>query len=285
LSGGGSARLPITDPLSKAGLLVAASLELKTASRIRLAAALDPDALPDSLAARVTEQVESGFDPVSGTVLVRRRRRLGALILSDRTEPGDPALIGEAIAGVISAQELRPLAWTDAVRQLQARVALMRGIEPDAGWPDIGDVALKATIQDWLTPYLSGVTRLSDVAKIDLHAILRGRMPWELASRLDRELPTHLQLSSGHASIDYTEPPPLASAKAQAFYGMATTPKLAGGRIPLRLALLSPAGRPIAVTADLGGFWKGAWADARRDMRGRYPKHRWPEDGANPSEN
>ncbi len=88
---------------------------------------------------------------------------------------------------------------------------------------------------------------------------------------------------TGRAAVDYTEAPPLASAKAQAFYGMATTPALAGGRIPLRLALLSPAGRPIAVTADLGGFWKGAWADARRDMRGRYPKHRWPEDGANPA--
>jgi ATP-dependent helicase HrpB len=129
------------------------------------------------------------------------------------------------------------------------------------------------------------MTRLSDLEKIDLHAILLGLMPRDLASRLDRELPTHLSLSAGRAAIDYTEAPPLASAKAQAFYGMATTPKLAGGRIALRLALLSPAGRPIAVTADLGGFWKGAWADARRDMRGRYPRHRWPEDGAKPSEN
>ena len=114
LSGGGSARLPVTDPMSKAGLLVAASLELKAASRIRLAASLDPDALPPSLAARVTQQVESGFDPVTGTVLARRRRRLGALILSDRTEPGDPAQIAEALADAVAAQDLRPLPWTDA---------------------------------------------------------------------------------------------------------------------------------------------------------------------------
>lgn len=285
LSGGGSARLPITDPLSKAGLLVAASLELKASSRIRLAAPLDPDALPPSLAARVTEQVESGFDSVTGTVLVRRRRRLGALILSDRIEPGDPALVAEALANAVASQDLRPLPWTDATRQLQARVALMAGIEPDAGWPDLTDAALKTTIQDWLTPYLTGVGRLSEVEKLDLHAILRGKMSWDLASRLDRELPTHLLLPTGRAPIDYTQAPPLASARAQAFYGMATTPLLAAGRIPLRLALLSPASRPIAVTADLGGFWKGAWADARRDMRGRYPKHRWPEDGANPAEN
>ena len=285
LSGGGSARLPITDPLSKAGLLVAASLELKTASRIRLAAPLDPDALPPSLAARVTEQVEAGFDPVAGTVLARRRRRLGALILSDRTEPGNPAHIAEALANAVAAQDLRPLPWTDAARQLQARVALMRAIEPEGGWPDLSDAGLRTTVQDWLGPHLAGMMRLTDLERLDLHAILRGLMSWDLVSRLDRELPPHLNLPTGRAGIDYTEAPPLASAKAQAFYGMAATPALAGGRIPLRLALLSPAGRPIAVTADLGGFWKGAWADARRDMRGRYPKHRWPEDGANPSEN
>lgn len=229
--------------------------------------------------------MEAGFDPVSGTVLARRRRRLGALILSDRTEPGDPTQIAEALANAVAAQDLRPLPWTDATRQLQARIALMRTLEPDAGWPDISDATLKATVQDWLTPYLSGITRLSDLEKADLHAILRGTMAHDLAARLDRDLPTHLSLPTGRAAIDYTETPPLASAKAQAFYGMATTPLMAGGRIKLRLALLSPAGRPIAVTADLGGFWKGAWADARRDMRGRYPRHHWPEDGANPVQN
>ena len=284
LSGGGSARLPITDPLSKAGLLVAASLELKAASRIRLAAPLDPDALPPSLVVRVTEQVEAGFDPVTGTVLARRRRRLGTLILSDRTEPGDPAQVAEALANAVATQDLRPLPWSEATRQLQARVATMRRIDPAGDWPDIADEALKATVQDWLTPYLAGTARLSDVQKLDLHAILRGMMTRDVAARLDRDLPSHLALPNGRAEIDYTQAPPLASAKAQAFYGMATTPVLAGGRIPLRLALLSPAGRPIAVTADLGGFWKGAWADARRDMRGRYPKHHWPEDGAAPVE-
>jgi ATP-dependent helicase HrpB len=285
LSGGGSARLPITDPLAKAGLLVAASLELKTASRIRLAAPLDPDALPPSLAARVTEQVESGFDPVAGTVLARRRRRLGALVLSDRTEPGDPAQIAEALAQVVAARDLRPLPWTDATRQLQARIILMRQIEPDAGWPDISDATLKATISDWLPAYLSDTMRLSDLEKLDLHVILRGLMPGQLLSRLDRELPTHIALLAGRAAIDYTESPPLASAKAQAFYGLAAAPLLAGGRIPLRLALLSPAGRPVAITADLGNFWKGAWAEARHDMRGRYPKHHWPNDGSKPTEN
>ena len=284
LSGGGSARIPTTDPLAKAGLLVAASLELKASSRIRLAATLDPDALPPSLAARVSEQVETGFDAVAGTVLVRRRLRLGTLILSDRTEPGDPAQLTKALANAVAERGLRPLPWTDATRQLQARVGLMRGIETDGLWPDLSDAALQASVDTWLASHLAGITRLADLATLELHTILRGLMAWKQAARLDRELPTHLVLPAGRAAIDYTETPPLASAKAQAFYGMATTPRLAGGRIPLRLALLSPAGRPIAVTADLGGFWTGAWADARRDMRGRYPRHDWPEDGSRPAQ-
>jgi len=277
LSGGGGARLPRTDPLANAGLLVVAALEPKAASRIKLAATLDPDRLPRSLTGPMTEQVEATFDAVSGTVLARRRRRLGSLILSDRTEPIDPARVAEILAEAVAAEQLRQLPWTGAARQLQARVALMRGIEPDADWPDLTDYALIRSVQDWLPPYLAGIGRVSDMQRLDPEAMLRGRLPWELAGRIDAELPTYLNLPAGRAAVDYLQTPPLAAAKAQAFYGLATTPRLAGGRILLRLALLSPAGRPIAVTADLSGFWTGAWADARRDMRGRYPKHDWPE--------
>jgi ATP-dependent helicase HrpB len=277
LSGGGGARLPRTDPLANAGLLVAAALEMKASARIRLAAVLDPDDLPPVLAARVTESVESGFDPVSGTVLSRRRRRLGTLILSDRTEPADPAAVAEALARAVAADGLRALPWSDAARQFQARAGLMRGIEPDGDWPDLSDARLGETVQDWLAPHLAGMSRTADLARLDLPAILRGTLPWALAARLDRELPRELALPGGRALVDYTAPVPMASARAQAFYGLAETPLLAGGRVPLRLALLSPAGRPVAVTGDLGGFWRGAWADARRDMRGRYPKHNWPE--------
>ena len=117
---------------------------------------------------------------------------------------------------------------------------------------------------------------MADVAALDLAALLRGRLGWAHAARLDRDLPTHLPLRGGRAAVDYTQPVPLASARAQAFYGLSATPLLAGGRVPLQLALLSPAGRPIAITADLGGFWRGAWADARKDMRGRYPRERRP---------
>jgi len=274
LSGGGGARLPVTDPLAKASLLAVASLDLKASARIRLAAPLDPAALPPSIAAQVTETVENAFDPVSGAVLSRRRRRLGALVLDDRTVPADPADTAAVLAGAV-ARRMDALPWTDAARALQARAALLRGLDPDT--PDLSDVALVAGVQDWLAPHLHGVSRLADVAALDLASILRGLLGWERAARLDRDLPTHLQLPGGRAAVDYAGPVPVASARAQAFYGLAASPVLAGGRVPLQLALLSPAGRPIAITGDLAGFWRGAWADARKDMRGRYPRHDWPE--------
>ena len=277
LSGGGGARLPRTDKQANAGLLVAAALELKASSRIRLAAELHPDALPPVLAARVTETVDSGFDPASGAVLSRRRRRLGALVLTDRTEPADPGAIAEALARAATAGGLAALPWTDTARQLQARLAIIRALEPNAGWPDLSDTGLAATAADWLAPHLAGMSRLADLARLDLAAILRGMLPWPLAARLDRDLPRELPLPGGKATIDYTASPPIAAARAQAFFGLRETPLLAGGRVPLRLSLLSPAGRPVAVTTDLAGFWHGAWADVRRDMRGRYPKHDWPE--------
>ncbi|HET8997465.1 MAG TPA: ATP-dependent helicase C-terminal domain-containing protein, partial [Acetobacteraceae bacterium] len=172
---------------------------------------------------------------------------------------------------------------TDAARQLQARVALMRRIEPEAGWPDLSDATLTGSVRDWLAPHLLGLSRLADLDRLDLPAILRGRLSWELATRLDRALPTQLGLPAGRAPVDYTTPVPVAAARAQAFYGLTETPRLAEGRIPLQLALLSPAGRPVAVTADLAGFWQRGWADVRRDMRGRYPRHAWPENPAVPA--
>ena len=152
----------------------------------------------------------------------------------------------------------------------------MHALEPDI-WPVSDDESLISGLENWLGPHLQGLTRLDDLARLDLAVLLFGRLDWMLKSRLDKELPTHLLLPGGRAAVDYTEPVPIAAARAQYFYGLAETPKLAGGRVPLRLALLSPAGRPIALTADIQGFWRGAWADARRDMRGRYPKHNWPE--------
>ena len=255
-------------PRLAAMLLAVAALELTSSPQIRMAAPLDPAQLPEILSERITETVETGIDPTTGSALARRRRRLGALVLEDRTEPGDPAA---ALA------RAAPLRWTDQARQLQARAALMRTI--DNSFPDLSDHALTED-RSWFLPHLHGLTRLAEVARLDLETILRGLMTWEQSSRLDRDLPTHLPLPGGRAAVDYTQPIPMAEARAQHFFGLTETPRLAGGRIELRLALLSPAGRPVAVTADLAGFWRGAWADVRKDMRGRYPRHYWPDDPA-----
>jgi ATP-dependent helicase HrpB len=275
LSGGGGARLAVTDPLAKAGFLAVAALEMKTSPRITMAAALDIAELPASLAARIKETVETSLDLVTGSVLARRRKCLGALVLEERSAPPDAADAAVVLLEAVRGDPSR-LPWTDAARNLQARLSLMHGLEPDI-WPASDDASLIARLEEWLLPHLHGLTRLSDLASLDLSAILLDRLEWTLRNRLDKELPTHLTLPHGRAAVDYTEPVPIAAARAQHFYGLAETPKLAGGRAPLRLALLSPAGRPIALTADIAGFWRGAWADARRDMRGRYPKHNWPE--------
>ena len=270
LSGGGSAKLATADPLARAKLLAVAALDGSGSPRIRLAAELDPARLPPQLAARVTETRETLHDVATGAVTVRTRRRLGALVLEDRLGPADPGHAARLQAEA-AARDLRLLPWTDAARALQARAGLLRAVDPALA--DLSDDALRADAAAWLEPHLHGAR----LASLDLAALLRERLGWADAARLDRELPTHIALPGGRAVVDYGQPVPVASARAQAFYGLSDTPVLAGGRVKLRLALLSPAGRPIAMTGDLGAFWRGAWADARRDMRGRYPRHDWPE--------
>jgi ATP-dependent helicase HrpB len=275
LSGGGGAKLAATDPLAKQSLLAVAALEMKTSPRITMAAPLDSAALPPALTARIKESVETSLDPATGSVMARRRKTLGVLVLEERAAPPQAEEAAGALAQAIRANPSL-LPWTEEARNLQARLKLMHGLEPDL-WPASDDDSLIATLEDWLLPHLHGFTRLSDLAALNLSEVLQSQLEWSLKTRLEKELPTHLTLPHGRAAVDYTEPVPIASARAQHFYGLAETPKLAGGRVPLRLALLSPAGRPIALTADIAGFWKGAWADARRDMRGRYPRHNWPE--------
>jgi len=248
---------------------------MKTSPLIRMAAPLDVADLPAALAAQIKETVETSLDPVTGSVLARRRKCFGALVLEERSAAPDAADAAAALLAAVRSDPSR-LPWDESARNLQARLKLMHGLEADL-WPAADDDSLIASLEEWLGPHLHGLTRLSDVAGLDLNIILLDRLDWSLKNRLEKELPTHLPLPGGRAAVDYTQPVPIASARAQYFYGLAETPKLAGGRVPLRLALLSPAGRPIALTADIAGFWRGAWADARRDMRGRYPKHNWPE--------
>ncbi|WP_298225571.1 ATP-dependent helicase HrpB [Acidocella sp.] len=273
LAGGGSGNLSVSDPLARSRLIAVASLDGR-GSKIRLGAVLEADALPDFLKARCKTTRETGFDPVSGAVSVRERVRLGNLVLADRSALPAPEEIQAALANALSTR-LDQLDWSDAAENFCARVAVMRGV--DDAYPDLSRPALAANIQNWLAPYLAGMTNLREAKALDLYQLLRALLSHEQAVRLDKELPAELHLKGGRVKIDYSGPVPVASARAHVFYGTDATPILAGGKIPLQLALLSPAQRPIAITSDLAGFWRGGWADARRDMRGRYPKHEWPE--------
>lgn len=278
LAGGGmGARLPPTDPLSKAPLLAIADLELVgTEARIRMAARLDRAVLEARFPERFVREEGAAFDARLGAVVARRRLRFGPLVLEESTIPAtDPEAVALALAEAAAGRDFRDLGWTEAARQTRARIAAMRRLEPDADWPDT------SLSPAWLAPHILGLARLTELAGLDLTAIFRGLLPWEAQKRLDALLPTRLPLLAGRsAAVDYTADPPRLEARAQHLFGLAGMPSLAGGRLPLQVVLLSPASRPIAVTADLGGFWAGAWADVRKDLRGRYPKHDWPEDPA-----
>jgi ATP-dependent helicase HrpB len=278
LANGCGARLPPADPLARAPFLAVAALDLSgTDARIRLGAPLTREEVETLAAPRIAVTEDVLWDDRTGAVRARRRRVLDALVLQETpiADP-DPALVARGLCAGVRARGLSVLPWTPAARNLQARVALMAAQEP--GWPDLSDSALAAALEDWLAPHLAGMRSLGDLARLDLAAILRGLLGWERAAALDAALPTHLALPQGRAMIDYTRDPPTASARAQALFGLAATPRLAGGRVPLQIELLSPAGRPIAVTGDLAAFWRGGWAEVRKAMRGRYPKHAWPED-------
>ncbi len=273
LSGGGSGKLNPGDPLGRNRLLVASALDAK-GSRIRMGAALDAENLPLTLLQRCKTTREAGFDPVTGSVLTRERLRLGALILSDRTSPAAPEEMQAALAKAL-ATRLDQLDWSEAAIDLQARIALLREVEPN--FPDLSRTTLAVATETWLTPYLAGCSNIAQAKSLDLLAILRAQLSHQQLTQLDKTLPTQLNLPGGAVRIDYTGPIPVAAAKARTFYGLDETPVLAGGRIALQISLLSPAGRPIGITADLKNFWRNGWLDARREMRGRYPKHPWPE--------
>jgi ATP-dependent helicase HrpB len=282
LASGQGARLPATDPLARAALLAVADLELQgTETRIRMAAPIDRAVLEARFPERLRREEGAAFDARAGAVVARRRLMFGPLVLEEATLPhADPAAIAGALADAAAERRLRDLTWTDAARQIQARIAWMRRVEGEA-WPDLSDATLAATARDWLAPQLHGRSRLAELGALDVAALLLDALPWDRRRALDAALPARIALPGGRsAAIDYARDTPTLEARAQHLFGLAAMPPLAGGRVPLQVALLSPAGRPVAVTGDLAGFWKGGWADVRRDMRGRYPKHAWPEDPA-----
>ena len=281
LAGGGSARIGATDPLVQEGLLAGAAFHIRKGTDMTLAAPVTLETLPDAVQASLKEQRESALDGTSGKVIVRQRLRLGNLVLKDRNVPAEPEDVTAALLAKVQSDLSRYLEWSVPARQFQARVALAR-THYAPHLPDLSDEALIQSM-DWLEPWLAGLDRLTQLKELDLVAILTSLLTYEDKQELDRQLPAHATLKAGRRRIDYTTVVPSLSARAQDFYGTMALPQLAGGKVPLHATLLSPAGRPQAVTADLARFWTSGWLDMRRDMRGRYPKHNWPENPAHES--
>ncbi len=287
LANGRSAGFPRPDSLQSHAWLVVAALGGHAGQRsasIFLAAALEPSRLerylPDVFATVDTLE----WDSRSETLVAERQRRIGTLILSrERLPEIDPQRRAAALCEVVRRQGLALLPWTPALRQWQARVMLLRAAETAKGgkseWPDLSDEQLLETLEDWLAPWLDRVTRLAHFGSLDLAAILASLLPWPLAARLDELAPTHWTVPTGsRIRIDYSETPPVLAVRLQEMFGSTETPRIAGGRVALKLHLLSPAQRPLQITQDLEGFWQGSYSDVKKDMKGRYPKHYWPDD-------
>ncbi|MGB9165711.1 MAG: ATP-dependent helicase C-terminal domain-containing protein, partial [Rhodomicrobium sp.] len=263
--------------------LVAAELSGSAAStRILLAAAADDADIAVAAAGRIRETDEIEFDQGTGALRSRRFRRLDAIVLANEPRPvmaseETARLLAEGIAKL----GLARLPWSKAQIQLRDRVGFLRATGEDE-WPDLSDEALARTAWEWLAPCLTGKTKLSEVGADDLGAALDALLPWRLKRRLEEEAPTHFEAPTGNRhAIDYeTAGAPALHIRVQELFGLTRHPSIAGGKLPLTLHLLSPAQRPIQVTRDLPGFWKGSWTAVKAEMKGRYPRHPWPDDPA-----
>jgi ATP-dependent helicase HrpB len=220
------------------------------------------------------------FDPAARALRGRAVRRLGAIVLGERPLPV-PATEHAAriLARGIADLGLAALPWPKALAQWRERVMFLRRLDGEE-WPDLSDAALAADVEGWLALSLVGKTALRELSADELGAAIMGLLPWNLRRRLEAEAPTHAEVPTGsRIPIDYgAEEGPVLAVRVQELFGLAAHPSIGGGRVPLVLHLLSPAHRPIQITRDLPGFWRGSWAGVRADMRGRYPKHPWPED-------
>ncbi len=281
LRSGSGAWLPDDDPLADEAFVVAADLAgRRDRARIRLAAAVDADDVIAAFGPEISERSTVAWDPDRDDLVESIERRLGAIQLGLRT--GRPAAGDETTAALMArvrATELQALRWTDGALRLRDRVEFLHRTVGDP-WPDWSATTLAATVDDWLGPHLPGATGRADLERVELVTVLRSQLPWDVGSELDDLAPPDLELPGGRSvPIDYSGDQPDAFVRVQDLFGVTVHP-IAGDQ-PIRLHLLSPADRPIQVTADLPGFWEGSWSEVRKDMAGRYPKHQWPVDPAN----
>ncbi len=281
LRSGSGVRVVDTDPLAGEDYIVAIDLDGKRKdARVRIGAAVDVTDLLETAGfdAEVTERTL--WDRERKDVVTRVDRHLGSLDLGSTSRRPVPSQeVVDLLLDQVRRTRLKALSWTDSSRALQARVEYVRARQPDAGWPDLSDKTLVATLDSWLGPLLVGASGRSDLEVVSVAVAFDMLLGRERRQQLEAALPATFVLPAGRKlKIDYAAEPPTIASRAQDFYGVSTHPTILSGDQPLTVELLSPAGRPIQRTADLPGFWDGSWAEVRKDMAGRYPKHDWPAD-------
>jgi ATP-dependent helicase HrpB len=281
LSNGRGAEFPETDLLARAEFLAIADLDAgEREARVFLAAPLELAQVQSVFARQISTIDSVAWDRRAEAVVARREQRLGGLVIAESAlESVDPRRAGDAMLEGVRALGIGALPWTDAERAWQARVMFMRRHEPEA-WPDVCDERLFASLEDWLAPFLAGMTRREHLARLDLRAALHALLAWQQQRDLDEQAPTHIVVPSGsRIALDYRAgEAPVLAARLQEMFGLRETPRLARGRAAVVIHLLSPAGRPVQVTRDLASFWATGYQEVRKELKGRYPKHYWPED-------
>jgi ATP-dependent helicase HrpB len=280
MRGGGGAFVEKSDPLADEAFVVAADLDGKTdRARIRLAAALDVDDVVKLAGDEMKEQVSLDWDAERDDLVETAERRLGAIRLGSHTRrpaPGDATTT--ALMDRVRDTRLAVLGWSGVANRLRQRVEFLHRTLGDP-WPDWSVDSLVDSVDEWLAPFLPGATGRRDLDGLDVAMVLRSQLPWPQGAEIERLAPDQLALPTGRSvSIDYSGESPTAAVRVQDLFGTTVHPRAGASRI--RLELLSPADRPIQVTNDLPGFWAGSWAEVKKEMAGRYPKHRWPDDPA-----
>ena len=283
LSSGRGATFPQSTALARSEFIVVAALDAgDREARIQLAASLEPALLETHFGGAIEDVSIVEWDPRIEAVVAHRVRRLGRLVLRD--EPlriaGSAASLAAVLQGIRS-MGLGCLPWTRELEQWRSRVALARSHDPHGpgAWPDVADAALLASLESWLGPWLDRVTRRDQLSKLDLRGALHGMLDWNAQRRLDQLAPTHLTVPSGsRVALDYSSGVPTLAVRLQEVFGLMDSPHIVEGRVPVTLELLSPARRPVQVTRDLASFWARGYHEVRRELKGRYPKHYWPDD-------
>ncbi|MDI3259293.1 MAG: ATP-dependent helicase HrpB [Sinobacteraceae bacterium] len=279
---GGEARLPADDPLAQAPWLAIAHWEPGATRRIRLAAAIEEHEVLAGQAQRLATREIVRWDVQTEAVVAVRQRTLGAIVLESAPlqDGAEPAIRAAMLEGV-RVLGLAALPWTPEARQWQARVLSLRAWRPQEDWPDVSDAALSATLERWLAPHLDGLRRREHLARLELASILDAGLEPAQRRALAQLAPTHLRVPSGsRVALEYFPDgaPPVLAVKLQELFGLRQTPTVNEGRTPVALHLLSPARRPIQVTQDLASFWARTYPEVKRELKGRYPKHPWPDD-------